>query len=73
MSRLSVIVRQRNLARPAIGLRLCVVCSPGPLRRNTRMRNVAAEVRTIRYASVGFHTWTIEEVRQFQGRHPGRL
>jgi integrase len=32
--------------------------------------NPARDVRHISYASDGFHTWTIDEVRQFEGRHP---
>jgi integrase len=32
--------------------------------------NPAREVRKVRYASAGFHTWTVEEVRQFEERHP---
>lgn len=32
--------------------------------------NPAREVRRLRYATSGFHTWTIGEVRQFEARHP---
>lgn len=32
--------------------------------------NPAREVRRISYATGGFHTWTSEEVRQFEARHP---
>jgi integrase len=32
--------------------------------------NPAREIRRIRYASGGFHTWAVEEVRQFEARHP---
>lgn len=32
--------------------------------------NPAREIRRIRYASEGFHTWTVEEVRQYEARHP---
>jgi integrase len=32
--------------------------------------NPAREVEKIRYGSSGFHTWTQEEVRQFEERHP---
>jgi integrase len=32
--------------------------------------NPAREVRRVRYASAGFHTWTVDEVRQFEERHP---
>src|ERR1700722_4557722 len=32
--------------------------------------NPAREVRKIRYATSGFHTWTVDEVRQFEARHP---
>jgi integrase len=39
--------------------------------------NPARDIRRIRYATEGFHTWTVEEVRQFEDRHPigtkGRL
>ena len=31
--------------------------------------NPAREVRRIRYATTGFHTWTVEEVRQFEQHH----
>jgi integrase len=32
--------------------------------------NPARDAERIRYASDGFHTWTIDEVRQFEARHP---
>ena len=32
--------------------------------------NPARDARPIRYATEGFHTWTIEEVRQFEASHP---
>lgn len=32
--------------------------------------NPAREVRKIRYASEGWHTWTVEEVRQYEAKHP---
>jgi integrase len=32
--------------------------------------NPAREVRTIKYASEGFPTWTVAEVRQYEERHP---
>jgi integrase len=32
--------------------------------------NPVREVRKIRYATNGFHTWTLDEVRQFEERHP---
>jgi integrase len=32
--------------------------------------NPAREIRRIRYASDGFHPWTVDEVRQFEERHP---
>jgi integrase len=32
--------------------------------------NPAREVRKVRYASAGFHTWSVDEVRQFEERHP---
>ena len=31
--------------------------------------NPAREVRKMRYATAGFHTWTVDEVRQFEKRH----
>jgi hypothetical protein len=31
--------------------------------------NPAREVRKVRYATAGFHTWTVDEVRQFEERH----
>jgi integrase len=37
---------------------------------NSLMRmNPAREIRRIRYASDGFHAWTVEEVHQFERRH----
>jgi integrase len=33
-------------------------------------RNVAREVRPIRYASAGFYTWTVDDVRRFEAHHP---
>jgi integrase len=32
--------------------------------------NPAREVRRIRYATTGFYTWSLEDVRQFEERHP---
>ena len=32
--------------------------------------NPARDVRRIKYASEGFHTWTVDEVKQFEARHP---
>jgi integrase len=32
--------------------------------------NPARDVRRIRYATSGFHTWTVDEVQQFERRHP---
>ena len=32
--------------------------------------NPAREIRRVRYVSDGFHTWSIEEVRQFETHHP---
>jgi integrase len=32
--------------------------------------NVARDVRRVAYASDGFHTWTVDEVRQFETKHP---
>jgi integrase len=32
--------------------------------------NPAREVRRVRYATSGFHSWTVDEVRQFEERHP---
>jgi len=32
--------------------------------------NPARDVRRIKYASDGFHTWTVAEVAQFLERHP---
>jgi integrase len=32
--------------------------------------NPAREIRKVRYATAGFHTWTVEEVRLFEARHP---
>jgi hypothetical protein len=33
-------------------------------------RNPARDVPYIRTGSQGFHTWTIEEVRRYEVRHP---
>ncbi len=32
--------------------------------------NPCRDVRRIKYATDGFHTWTLDEVRQFEARHP---
>jgi integrase len=32
--------------------------------------NPVRDVRRLRYATDGFHTWTVEEVRKFEERHP---
>jgi integrase len=32
--------------------------------------NPAREVRKIRYATTGFHAWTVDEVRQFEEKYP---
>jgi integrase len=32
--------------------------------------NPAREVRRVRYATDGFHSWTVDEVRQYEKRHP---
>lgn len=32
--------------------------------------NPVRDVRRIKYASAGFHTWTVGEVRQFEAKHP---
>lgn len=33
-------------------------------------RNPAADVRPLKYASTGFYSWTVEDVHQFEARHP---
>jgi integrase len=38
--------------------------------KNVRTLNPAREVRKVRYATAGFHTWSVDEVRQFEERHP---
>jgi integrase len=38
--------------------------------KNYIKANSARDVRRIKYPSDGFHTWTVEEVRQFEQRHP---
>jgi len=38
--------------------------------RGLMRTNPAREVRKVRYATSGFHTWTVEQVRQFEARHP---
>jgi integrase len=37
---------------------------------NLMRANPAREIRRVQYATAGFHTWSIEEVRQFEDRHP---
>jgi len=32
--------------------------------------NPARDVKRVSYATDGYHTWTVEEVRQFEARHP---
>jgi integrase len=34
------------------------------------LMNPARDTRRLKYASDGFHTWIVEEVRQFEKRHP---
>jgi integrase len=36
----------------------------------TLRMNPARDVRKLSYASEGFYTWTVEDVRQFEARHP---
>lgn len=33
-------------------------------------RNAAAGVKSLTFAKEGFHSWEVEEVRQFEKRHP---
>jgi len=32
--------------------------------------NPARDVKRVKYATTGFHTWTVAEVRQYEARHP---
>jgi integrase len=32
--------------------------------------NPARDIRRVKYASAGFHTWAVDEVRQYERRHP---
>ena len=36
----------------------------------TLRTNPARDVRKVRYATEGFYTWTVEDVRKFEARHP---
>jgi integrase len=38
--------------------------------RNLMKSNPARDAKPFRYASDGFHTWTLAEVQQFEARHP---
>jgi len=38
--------------------------------RGIMRANPARDVRPIRYDRTGFHTWTVDEVSQFEARHP---
>jgi integrase len=40
------------------------------IERGLLRANPARDVRRVRYATSGFHTWTVDEVRQFEARHP---
>jgi integrase len=66
-------LRDRKAATPgaANNRRKCLSTMFGWANENGLMRmNPAREIRQIRYASDGFHAWTVEEVRQFEQRHP---
>jgi integrase len=38
--------------------------------QNKLRMNPARDIRKIKYATDGFHTWSVGEVRQFEARHP---
>jgi site-specific recombinase XerD len=40
------------------------------MRRRFISNNPARDVEYIKTGSTGFHTWTVDEVQQFQERHP---
>lgn len=40
------------------------------IERQLMQTNPARDVRRIRYATEGFYTWTVDDVRQFEARHP---
>jgi integrase len=42
----------------------------GAVEEGLMRSNPAREVRRIKYATEGFHAWTVDEVRQFEERHP---
>lgn len=66
-------LRDRKASKPGAGnnRRKYISSMFGWAVENGLMRsNPAREVRRIRYASIGFHTWTVEEVRQLEQRHP---
>jgi integrase len=40
------------------------------VRQETMRSNPARDAERVSYATEGFHTWTVDEVRQFEDRHP---
>ena len=46
------------------------VCKFGAKKQKYLKSNIARDVEYFRTGSTGFHTWTVEEVEQFQERHP---
>jgi integrase len=40
------------------------------VRQQIMRANPARDAERVSYATEGFHTWTVEEVRQFEARHP---
>jgi integrase len=45
------------------------VCKFGVKKKHIKS-NIARDVEYFRSGSTGFHTWTVEEVQQFEARHP---
>src|SRR5258705_7111865 len=45
------------------------VCKFGTKKKYIKS-NIARDIEYFRSGSTGFHTWTVEEVQQFEARHP---
>lgn len=67
------VLRDRKLAYPeAANARVKAIRQvfKFAVRKTHAVLNPARDVPYIRIGSTGYHTWTVEEVRQFEQRHP---
>ena len=67
------VIRDRKAAFPAAAnnrLKYLSAMFAWAIEAGHLQRNPARDVKRLKYASDGFHTWTEEEVRQFETRHP---